>query len=104
MHTISKCQSNTFEVSTHQIILSINVQFFNFSFNFSSPAVGCKVGSPAGTFEACSMTQCWGYVLLRFLVVLADARGGWVVLPAVVLHPSLFGCRQLLLPRGPGML
>ena len=47
-------------------------------FNFSSPAVGCKVGSPAGTFEACSMTQCWGYVLLRFLVVLADARAGWL--------------------------
>ena len=71
--------------------------------NFRSPAVGCKVGSREGTFEACSMTQCWGYVLLRFLVVLADARGGWVVLHAVV-HPSVFGCWQLVLPRGPGML
>ena len=72
-------------------------------FNFSSPAVGCKVGSRARTFEACSMTQCWGYVLLRFLVVLADAHGGWVLLAAVVLHPSAFGGRQLVLPRGPGM-
>ena len=49
------------------------------------------------------MTLCWGYLLLQFLVVVAHAPGGWMVLLAVVLQSPDFGCWQLALSQTPGM-